>query len=369
MIKPLYLPLILMINLFGCGRPRLDKAAINELKADHLDATQIDTLYQLTKQFPDQTQFAIALIRNGQIQYVGTKRIQDKLVVLQNHKSAFEIGSITKVFATTILANMVLEGKVNLDAAINHQFDFPFHNDLEFTYRELANHTSGLPRLPSNMMLAAIFNQKDPYKKYTDQKLDAYLKKDVSLEYEKGTKSAYSNLGMGLLSYALRKQSGRSFEDLAKELIFDKYNMLHSTTDRSLVADILVEGLDARGRPTPNWTPGALIGAGGIYSTVEDLVKFASAQFDSTNAALALTREKTFTENEFRDVGLGWFVINTKRGSKWYWHNGGTGGYSSSMALDVAKKNGVIVLSNISSYHSQFENIDKLCFALLHSLE
>ena len=369
MTKHLYLPLILSISLFGCGRPRLDKPAINDLKADHLEATQIDTLYQLTNQFPDQTQFAIALIQNGQVQYVGTKRMQDKLVVIENHKSAFEIGSITKVFAAIMLAHFVIDGKVELDGTINEQFDFPFHKNLEFTYVELANHTSGLPRLPSNMMLAAIFSQKDPYKKYTDQKLDAYLKNDVSLEYEKGTKSAYSNLGMGLLSYALRKQSGRSFEDLAKELIFDKYNMLHSTTDRALVADILVEGLDARGRPTPNWTPGALIGAGGIYSTVEDLVKFASAQFDSTNAALALTREITFTENEFRDVGLGWFIINTKSGSKWYWHNGGTGGYSSSMALDVEKKNGVIVLSNISSYHSQFENIDKLCFSLLRSLE
>ncbi|HSF90362.1 MAG TPA: serine hydrolase domain-containing protein, partial [Saprospiraceae bacterium] len=287
MIRPLYLPIVLSISIFGCGRPRLDKPALNDLKIEYLDATQVDTIYQLTNQFPDQTQFAIALIKNGEVQYVGTKRIQDRLVAIQNHDKAFEIGSLTKVFTATVLAHFVLDGKVGLEATINPQFDFPFHHNLEFTYRALANHTSGLPRLPSNMILAALFNKKDPYRNYSEEKLDAYLKNDVTLDYEKGTKSAYSNLGMGLLSYALRKQSGRSFEELTKELIFDKYNMLHSTSDKAQVADILVAGLDARGRPTPNWTPGALIGAGGIYATVEDLAKFASAQFDSTQVALA----------------------------------------------------------------------------------
>lgn len=369
MLKPLSLPIILGIALFGCGRPPIDKAADNQLASDKLDPGQVDTIYNLIKNFPDQTQFAIALIRNGEVHYVGTKRTGDTLMVTENHQNAFEIGSLTKVMTATILAHFVQQGNVQLDEAINQHFDFPFNDNLQFTYRELANHTSGLPRLPSNIMLAAIFNKKDPYKNYNEQKLDKYLRKKIELKYEKGSKSAYSNLGMGLLSYTLRKQSGKSFGELSKEWIFDPYGMTNSTTEGTEVADILVQGLNDRGEPTPNWTPGALIGAGGIYSTVEDLSKFALAQFDTTHTALALTREKTFKENDFRDVGLGWFIINTKSGSKWYWHNGGTGGYTSSMTLDVEKKNGVIILSNISSFHSMFGNIDKLCFALLKSLE
>jgi CubicO group peptidase (beta-lactamase class C family) len=174
---------------------------------------------------------------------------------------------------------------------------------------------------------------------------------------------------MGLVSYSLRKLSGKSYEELAKEMIFDKYNMIHSTTDKTKVTGILVEGLNDKGQPTANWTPGALIGAGGIYSTVADLSKFAIAQFDESNNELNLTRIKTFEENEFRDVGLGWFIINRKNGNKWNWHNGGTGGYSSSMVIDVKNKNGIIILANISSYHSMFENIDKLAFSLMKSVE
>jgi CubicO group peptidase (beta-lactamase class C family) len=232
----------------------------------------------------------------------------------------------------------------------------------------LANHTSGLPRLPSNSRFEIIFNPRNPYKDYDEQKLNEYLKDDISLDYPKGTKSEYSNLGVGLLSYSLRKFSGKTFEQLTKEKIFNKYQMINSTTNKSNIQNILIGGLDDDGRPTPNWDAGALIGAGGIYSTVEDLTKFASAQFDSTNIELALTRVKTFQENDFRDVGLGWFIINTKSKKTWYWHNGATGGYSTSMALDVENKNGVIILSNISAYHKNASNIDKLCFSLMKTL-
>ena len=368
-IQSLVLPTVILFALLACGRPPLDKPPIKSLESENLHIGQTDSIYQYTKNFPNDLQMAFAIIQNGGVSFYGINRINDTLKTIDNSGKAFEIGSITKVFTATLLANFVVKGEVALDSNINQYFDFPFHDHLTFTFRELANHTSGLPRLPSNIRMAAIFNSNDPYKDYDEEKLDEYLKNDISLDYPKGSKSEYSNLGMGLASYALRKHSGRSFEELAKELIFDKYGMSHSTADRSKVVDILIGGLSDRGKPTPNWSPGALVGAGGIYSTVEDLSRFAVAQFDTSNLELALTREKTFKENEFRDVGLGWFIINTKSGDKWYWHNGGTGGYTSSMVVDVEHKNGIIILSNISSYHAKFKNIDKLAFSLLKTLD
>jgi len=279
-MKKISLALLITLGLIGCGRPPLDKPAKNFLKSDSLLTGQLDSIYKFTNAFPNNTQIAIAIIKNGEAFYFGLKRINDTLLSIQNSDSAFEIGSITKVFAATIHANFVIKGKLKLDEKISPIFDFPFNENLEFTFRELANHTSGLPRLPANMRFAAIFNQPDSYKKYDDQKLNEYLKSDISLDYPKGSKSEYSNLGMGLVSYTMRKYSGQSFEELAKEMIFDKFNMLHSSCEKTKVADILVDGLNDRGKPTPNWTPGALIGAGGIYSTVKALSKFALAQFD-----------------------------------------------------------------------------------------
>lgn len=367
-MRSLFIIIVVIVALSGCGSNPNVKPAVNHLKIENLLIGQADSIFNQTKYFPDNTQFAIALIRNGQVVYCGSRRINDTLISVENKSKAFEIGSITKVFTTTLLSNFVLDKEVVLDSTINKHFDFPFKDNQEFTFRELANHTSGLPRLPSNIRFKAIFSPRNPYKDYDEQKLEVYLKNDISLDYPKGSKSEYSNLGMGLLSYSLRKISGKSFEQLTKEKIFDKYNMVNSSTNKAAIESILIGGLDDKGRPTPNWEVGALIGAGGIYSTVEDLSKFASAHFDSTNIELTLTRVKTYQENETRDVGLGWFIINKKNGDKWYWHNGGTGGYSSSMAIDVEKKNGVIILSNISSYHKYFKNIDKLCFALMTTL-
>jgi|GEM_PF-3448284 len=109
----------ILFGLFGCGRPPLDKPAINHLKSESLQAGQLDTIYRLTNAFPNNIQIAFALIKNGQTTFYGVNRINDTLISIQNSNSAFEIGSITKVFTTTILANFVINGNLKLDDKIN----------------------------------------------------------------------------------------------------------------------------------------------------------------------------------------------------------------------------------------------------------
>lgn len=102
---------------------------------------------------------------------------------------------------------------------------------------------------------------------------------------------------------------------------------------------------------------------------MEDLAKFAVAQFDPSNKALYLTQKKTFESPEGLGIGLGWHLPPAPSGDVWHWHNGGTGGYTSSMVLDVEEKNAVILLSNVSAYHPDMNNIDALSFGLMESLE
>jgi hypothetical protein len=68
-------------------------------------------------------------------------------------------------------------------------------------------------------------------------------------------------------------------------------------------------------------------------------------------------------------IALGWHIIKTEKEFNWVWHNGGTGGYSSSMVLDAGKKNGVIILSNVSAFNTKMKNIDNLCFELMKQIE
>ena len=78
---------------------------------------------------------------------------------------------------------------------------------------------------------------------------------------------------------------------------------------------------------------------------------------------------RTTSDGTHSVVKKGWHVIKTRSGSELIWHNGGTGGYSSSMALDLDKKNAVIILSNVSAFNPKMANIDTLCFSLITTLK
>ena len=128
----------------------------------------------------------------------------------------------------------------------------------------------------------------------------------------------------------------------------------------------LVKGLKPNGKTTSNWDFDVLAGGGAIFSTVEDLSKFALAQFDNSNNELALTQKPTFKVNDNMSIGLGWHILKRKNGGELIWHSGGTGGYTSSMALDLENKNGIMILSNVSAFNKNMGNIDQLCLSLIH---
>lgn len=327
---------------------------------------QSQLLFRKTKDFPNNTQIAIAFIHKGEVSYYGIKKSNDTICNHNNKKSVFEIGSISKVFTATLLANFTTEGKLKLDDPINNYLKIPFNNNTQITFKELANHTSGLPRLPSNLDLTKV-DLSNPYKEYGKIALTTYLTKHLVLS-KKGI-FQYSNLGAGLLGYTLSQLANLSYENLLQQKIFSKYGMENSTAKLQNTKGNLVKGLNNNGEEIPNWEFTSLAGAGAILSTVEDLSKFATAQFDSSNKELQLTHVKTTTVNPNMDLGLGWHILKSPSKNTWYWHNGGTGGYTSSMVIDTTTKNGIIILSNLSAFHPNKGNIDELCFALMRTLE
>ena len=281
-------------------------------------------------------------------------------------KSIFEIGSISKVFTATLLANFVIDGKVKLNDNINDYLKDPIKNSTEISFIDLANHTSGLPRLPSNLDLTNV-DPENPYKEYKEKELEDYVTNQLELS-NKG-KYQYSNLGAGLLGYTLSKIENDTYENLLQHKIFSKYEMQNSTTDITTITGNLVKGLNNEGIEVPNWDLAVLAGAGAIFSTLEDLSQFAISQFEDKNKELELTRVKTFELDENMDIGLGWHLLKNKSDNLWYFHNGGTGGYSSAMVLEENSKNGIIILSNVSAFNPNRGNIDKLCFELMKTVE
>ncbi len=246
---------------------------------------------------------------------------------------------------------------------INTFYSFSIKDNTKISFQSLANHTSGLPRLPENLDLS---NETNPYKNYGKREIEEYLKNILKLENEPLKISSYSNLGAGLLGYTLGLSQKTSFQKLLQKKVFDKYKMTNSFTSSQNLNNRLVKGLGGNGEVVTNWDFDVLFGGGGILSSTEDLVKFANAQFNPKNKELALTRKPTFDIDESMKIGLGWHILKTDKGFNWAWHNGETGGYSSSMVVDAEKKNGVIILSNTSNIN---DNIDDLCFKLMKQIE
>lgn len=345
--------------------------AVNSLSNNDgvISDNQVGLIFEKSKYFPNNTQISLAFINGENVTYYGLKRQNDSILYLSNYQDIFEIGSITKVFTANILANSVINNKIKLNENINDYLNINFKNNISISFKSLANHTSGLPRMPSNFEQEA-YSSDNPYKHYNDEYLKDYLINFMEIENKNIGNSEYSNLGMGLLGFTLSNIYNLNYEELYEKYIFSKHNMKNTTFNIKLVNERLVKGLDIEGNYTSNWELAALSSAGGILSNVEDLAKYGIAHFNKSNLDLMLMTKKTVKVDDQVDVGLGWHIINLeKSNNKWHWHNGGTGGYTSSMVIDVKNKIGIVILSNVSAFNPLQNNIDQLCFELMKTLK
>lgn len=276
--------------------------------------------------------------------------------------SVFEIGSVTKVFTGTLLADMAERGLVNIDDPVNKLLPADIGPlrcaGHEMRLVDLATHTSGLPRMPANWSPQ---DGTDPYADYTTEKLFEFLKEHAkpSLSRAVGNtltnllgkknqpKWEYSNLGVGLLGTLLARKAERPYEALLLERIYRPLGMDRTriTPDAAMTAR-LIPGHDADGNPAKNWKFGCLAPCGGLYSTANDLLKFVSANMDLTDtplkAAMAKTQQPHLTVNPKLDMGLNWLLFKPDV----VFHNGMTGGYNSSVAFSKSQKLGVVVLAD-----------------------
>jgi CubicO group peptidase (beta-lactamase class C family) len=317
--------------------------------------------------YPDGTQLSFAFLKDGEVTFLGLKKINDSLLVTDNKDSVFEIGSITKVFTTFILSDLILHHIINLNGPISEALPFKLKesgkNDTAITFMTLANHTSGLPRDPENNL----FNKypDNPYGGYNIEELKDYLQNIMSLNSTPGEVYEYSNLGMGLLGYLLELKTGKTYESLLQDRIFLKYKMFSSSTYRTSIKNNIIKGQDSIGKVIPNWDFGSMAAAGGVYSNAADLSKFVSANF-SSDSVFSFQRKHTYRSKN-TNVALGWHIIRFGDAPLpiWHIHGGGTGGYRSEIFMDANNKIAIIILSNVSVFNRNTGNLGKLGFELL----
>ncbi|QNK03102.1 serine hydrolase [Dyella telluris] len=264
--------------------------------------------------------------------------------------TAFEIGSITKTFTATLLAQQVTEGKLQLDtpvASLLPGFTIPSRDGKQITLGNLASQNSGLPRLPGNLRVAG---GKDPYADYDADKLKAFLA-SYTLPRDPGASYEYSNLGVGLLGYALGVHAGTDYAKLLQEQLLKPLGMTHSTADLdAAIRAGLARGHDSAGQTTPNWHIGVLGGAGAIVSTADDMLRYLKANMGVVKTplypAMELAQKPAAAgPKASARLGLVW-MIHHINGGDLIEHGGMTGGFASYVGFTADRRHGVVVLTN-----------------------
>jgi D-alanyl-D-alanine-carboxypeptidase/D-alanyl-D-alanine-endopeptidase len=274
--------------------------------------------------------------------------------------TVYEIGSITKTFTATLLARAVLAGRVTLDTPVAQllpDFKIPSRGAKEITLGEIATQHSGLPRLPSNQLPK---DGLDPYADYDAAKLKAFLA-GYQLPRDPGATYEYSNLGFGLLGYALAQSEHTTWSAMTDETILKPLGM---TMSGAVLSDAmrahLAPGHDNLGNAVKNWDFDVLAGAGAIRSTANDLLRYLKASMgidpSPLAAAMKLAQAPLSEMNKTSRIGLAWMTSRTGI----IWHNGGTGGYRSYLGFTADRQHGVIILSNTAV------DLDDLGFATLN---
>jgi CubicO group peptidase (beta-lactamase class C family) len=259
----------------------------------------------------------------------------------------FEIGSISKVFTALLLAQATVEGKVTLETTVAElmgpaqRFDDPRVGAI--TLRQLATHTSGLPRLPADLWLGADPN--DPYAHYDRARLNAGVQ-ITKLESDGPFPMSYSNFGLGLLGDLLARRYGKTWAELIAEKITGPLKMADTVVELSAEQQARLAPPYAGPKPNHAWHLNAFVGAGGLRSTAADLMKFGEALLAPEKSPLAeaialLLRPQT----KSGDIGLA-IMISKFAGEIAYEHDGGTGGYRSQLRVTPARHTVTVVLVN-----------------------
>lgn len=310
-------------------------AANNLVENNYFDKAMIDTIFKYTHaSVRNSADIAIAIIDNGETHYYGLARNQDKLAPLDNRNHLYQIGSISKVFTSHILASMIANREIDEQKTIDEYIGFRLKNDLKLKWVELSNHTSGLDRMPSDVYIKMAKNFENPYIEYDAKWMLDYLKNQVELDAKLKGKSLYSNLGVAILGNSLAYYKKQSYEELLNQRVLKKYGMKNTFLYTAKDSSKLVTSIDMMNEKTVNWELASFNPAGGIVSSIEDMAMYAKANMDSTNKELLLMQRPSFKVDSTQSVGLGWFILKARKtGHTCLFHNGATGNFNSSMVI------------------------------------
>ena len=333
----LCLALLLLLALPVLGQRKLEK--------------RIDSLFAAFNH-PDAPGTSVMVIRNGKMLLAkgyGMANIEARQ--LATPSTNYRLASVTKQFTATAVMILADRKKLRYDNVLTDFFpDFPAYGK-KITVKHLLQHTSGLMDY-ENVMPETTTVQ------LLDKDVLALMKRQERTYFEPGTKYLYSNSGYALLALIVEKQSGISFAKFLEKNIFKPLKMTATVAFENGISKVKNRAygyspIDSLHpdifKQTDQSMTSAVLGDGGIYSSVMDLAKWDKALYN-TPLVRKRTQRMAFTPNILPDgtnteYGFGWRISDYK-GKLCYHHSGSSIGFRNEIQRFPQQKTTVIILTN-----------------------
>ena len=305
---------------------------------------------------------AVLVVRNGQPVFRGGYGVA-ALGTLHpiDGKTNFRLASFTKQFTAAAIMLLVRDGKLHYDDPLTDFFpEFPAYGK-SISVRNLLNHTSGLADYEDLLMKQYSDIEEKKVPQIHDADVLKLLEQQTSGKFAPGSNWEYSNSGYAVLAMIVEKVSGKNYSQFLQERIFNPLHMKNTLAYEKGKNEVAHRAYghtkkDGAWRETDQSPTSAVLGDGGIYSSLDDLAKWDRALNDhkllsEQEMRPALTPVQTtngpakLPDGGDASYGFGWFVA-PYRGHKRMSHDGSTIGFRTTIQRFPDDQLTIIMLAN-----------------------
>lgn len=359
----IYLPFLLILSTFFASEPIKSSLSVEVILENH-----VDTLLATS----NLNGLSIGIYQDGKTYKLHKGQLIMGANSLPNDETLYEIASLTKTFAGTLLAQAIVEGKVNIQDDIRQYLDGDFPNlsyeGQPITFAHLVTHNSRLPFLFPHT--PDLFEESDNEKIVTRiNALTQNLSKETFLaelaKYQldtlPGSGFSYSNAGANLLGYCLENIYQKDFEELLKSFITNSLEMNNTYVQLPLEKQVLLaSGYSEEGKLMPFFAKKDMNADGGIKSTLPDMLKYMAFHLNEKNPVAKQAHEELLGGKfgAFENA-LFWQMFKSENGERKIFQNGGAPGTSSWMTFIPEQNFGVFVVTNTAgpNVHQQLNEL------------
>lgn len=287
---------------------------------------------------------SVGFISNNEEYYTSHGKLNAESNTSIDKNSLFEIASITKILTSSLIAQAVLEHKLNLgdyiDGFLPKEYVLQQNLRNKIKISDLASHQSGLPDIDFAKLIE--MNPQQPVSNVTAQTLAEII--NNCSELKDYGKYRYSTIGYTLLGQILEKVYGKSYDEIIRAKIIKPLHMKTTFT----------KDFNVKNRTTAHNPNGGIqeffkwnitASAGLVKSNASDMVTYLKAVLnnETTVGKAAVITEKIVYKDEKREMGLGLNIVTDDKNTI-YMKSGDSMGQSSIICYNRNKKWGIIIL-------------------------